>query len=142
MQTEPFENWTLKDTPGKGKGRKWQQPQNFSDPEDAEKPDDDVIRCRSCLYVITKPSDSISIGGGHYHAFANPYGIVFEIGCFKNAIGCRYVGIPTDEFTWFSGYHWRVAVCGGCTEHLGWFFSSTGGDSFNGLIMNRLILPE
>jgi len=72
-------------------------------------------------------------------SFANPHGIVFEIGCFTAVKGCGYVGPPSDEFSWFAGYDWRVAVCFMCLTHLGWFFSSAGKESFHGLILDRLI---
>ncbi|MCU0597708.1 MAG: cereblon family protein [Desulfobacterales bacterium] len=94
--------------------------------------------CRQCLQVITHRSLKIIIHGTHEHTFANPYGIVYEIGCFQSASGCGYVGSPTDEFSWFRGFKWQVAVCASCLTHLGWLFTSSGIDSFIGLILERL----
>lgn len=100
------------------------------------------ILCRDCLYPITRPAERISVQGQHHHTFANPHGIVFEIGCFRNAPGCGYVGAATDEFTWFAGYRWRVCVCAACLTHLGWLFEAASGEAFHGLILDRLIEPS
>jgi hypothetical protein len=96
------------------------------------------LLCRQCLQTITHRSHQIIVNGAHEHTFANPHGIVFEIGCFKSAAGCGYVGRPTDEFTWFKGFMWQIAVCGSCLSHVGWLFTSSSVDSFVGLILDRL----
>jgi len=100
---------------------------------------EEYIRCRQCRNILANPEDRISVQGSHRHTFANPHGIVFEIGCFTAVQGCGHVGPPSDEFSWFSGYLWRVAVCLLCLTHLGWSFSSPGKESFHGLILDRLI---
>jgi hypothetical protein len=101
-----------------------------------------VILCRRCGHLITRPRDRFIKDGSHSHTFANPSGIVFEIGCFSNAEGCGPSGESTDEFTWFRGYKWRLALCRACFVHLGWQFTSLGGASgFWGLILNRLSFP-
>jgi len=97
------------------------------------------IRCRQCRSVIASPEDRIIVQGSHQHTFANPHGIVFEIGCFSAVKGCGHVGPPSAEFSWFAGYSWRVAVCLICLTHLGWFFSSPAKEGFHGLILDRLI---
>ncbi len=104
--------------------------------------DDKFIRCAQCLNRIAKSTDRVVIGGGHHHTFANPHGIVFEIACFSFADGCKYIGPVSDEFTWFKGYGWKIAVCGKCLLHLGWHYTSPGRDSFFGLIINRLIYHQ
>jgi hypothetical protein len=103
-----------------------------------EAPDDEYIYCRQCYRIITKPAEQISVGGAHRHTFANPHGLVYEIGCFKTADGCAYSGSASDEFTWFIGFSWKVAICRTCFTHLGWFFVSANS-SFNGLILDHLI---
>lgn len=100
---------------------------------------EDVIVCRQCRHVITAPMERRDINGAHSHTFANPEGIIFEIICFYNAWGCAYVGPASAEFTWFSGYVWRIAVCANCHVHLGWRFSTSDGRFFHGLITSRLI---
>jgi hypothetical protein len=101
--------------------------------------DGEFILCRQCLNVITSSAERIEVDGSHQHTFANPHGLVFEIGCFRTVIGCGYAGPASDDFTWFAGYSWRVAVCFKCLTHLGWQFTSTGLDRFNGLILDRLV---
>ena len=111
--------------------------------EAAEKaPREEVyILCRQCHQAITRPDERIAMNGSHRHTFANPHGIVFDIGCFRNVRGCGYAGVATDEFTWFPGYSWRACFCTMCLTHLGWMFISGGGDMFHGLILDKLIEP-
>jgi len=104
--------------------------------------DEPFIRCRHCLQNITRPSDRISRDGAHRHTFANPNGIVHEIGCFLSVTGCGYAGSPTFEFTWFAGYSWRIVYCGMCLTHLGWVFQAPVQDSFHGLILKHLAEPD
>jgi len=110
--------------------------------EDPSADEEEYILCRQCRQAITRPAERIAVQGSHRHTFANPHGVVFEIGCFKNIQGCGYAGAATDEFTWFAGYSWRVCFCAMCLTHLGWIFRSTGGDIFHGLILDRLIEPN
>jgi hypothetical protein len=99
------------------------------------------ILCRDCLHPITRPSDRVSIEGRHAHTFANPHGIVFEIGCFRSAPGCGAIGPASSDFTWFAGHRWRVCICAACLTHLGWMFLPAVGDAFYGLILERLREP-
>jgi hypothetical protein len=101
--------------------------------------EDEFILCRQCRQVITRPAERIAMSGSHRHTFANPHGIVYEIGCFRSAQGCGYTGPATDEFSWFKGFSWRIAVCRTCLTHLGWLFISASNVRFNGLILDRLI---
>lgn len=107
-----------------------------------EPEEEEYILCRQCRQAITRPAERITVQGSHQHTFANPHGIVFEIGCFKSAQGCGYAGAPSTEFTWFSGYAWRVCYCTLCLTHLGWIFIADSGDSFHGFILDRLIEPQ
>jgi len=101
-----------------------------------------VILCRRCGHLITRPRNRIIKDGNHRHTFANPSGLVFEIGCFSHAEGCGPSGEPSAEFTWFRGFQWRLALCRACFVHLGWQFTSLGGSAgFWGLILNRLSFP-
>ena len=97
------------------------------------------VLCRQCTQLITTSNEKISVHGSHCHTFANPHGMVFDIGCFRSVIDCGYAGSPSDEFVWFKGFSWRIAVCGMCLTHLGWLFISGGGDNFHGLILNRIV---
>ncbi|HHN65752.1 MAG TPA: hypothetical protein ENK09_10365 [Nitrospirae bacterium] len=100
--------------------------------------DESRIICRHCGNHITSVEEIITVQGSHRHVFTNPAGLVFEIGCFSTADGCLVSGIPTREFTWFSGYSWNYAHCGNCLTHLGWFYQNRDS-SFFGLILERLI---
>ncbi len=100
-----------------------------------------LILCRNCSHAIAHPKDRVERNGVHRHTFANPHGIVYEILCFRAAEGAAASGPATNEFTWFKGYRWRVAVCRACLVHLGWLFIADGGDRFYGLIEDRLIFP-
>jgi hypothetical protein len=109
--------------------------------EAQEPEEEEYILCRQCRQAITRPADRIAVDGSHRHTFANPHGIVYEIGCFKTVRGCGYAGELTDEFSWFAGYSWRVSFCSLCLTHLGWMFVSGAGDIFHGLILDRLLEP-
>ena len=93
--------------------------------------------CKRCGYKITTRSASITVGNAHQHTFANPAGLLFEIGCFQSAPGCLNTGPFTDEFSWFKGYKWRISICGSCLTHVGWMFGSAT-HLFFGLILDRL----
>ncbi len=95
--------------------------------------------CTTCSSPITTEKEAISVNGLHGHVFFNPSGIAFDVRCFQKAPGCRIHGKSTTDFTWFAGYSWQYALCSTCLTHLGWRFHSDTGDSFFGLIANRLI---
>jgi len=115
--------------------------QSLTDAESKEKEDssEEFILCRQCLQIITSKAERIEVEGSHYHTFANPHGIIYDIGCFRSADGCGYVGSYSYEFVWFKGFNWRIAVCKLCLTHLGWLFASQSNESFYGLILNRII---
>ncbi len=99
---------------------------------------DDYIYCAACSNVIGRMADRTQINGDHDHYCANPYGLEFHIGCFRDALGCGIVGAPQAADSWFPGFHWRLANCGDCTHHLGWYFDRSSGEFFYGLILNRI----
>lgn len=99
----------------------------------------EYILCSNCRHIITYPAERIEKIGSHHHTFANPHGIVYEIGCFRSAGGCGYAGPISNEFSWFGGFSWRVAICSQCLTHLGWLFLSSDAERFHGLILDRLL---
>lgn len=103
---------------------------------------DKHLRCRSCGFAIARDDDRIRMLDNHEHTCANPHGIVFHIGCFREAVGAAAIGEETSEDTWFAGYGWRILICARCGTHLGWVFRTRGGDRFCGLILDRLTVPE
>ncbi len=102
-----------------------------------------ALLCKTCGHLITHEHARVTLQGAHQHTFANPHGLVFEIGLFQTAPGCTYEGALTADFSWFAGFQWKIALCGRCLTHLGWLFVS-GTHRINGLILNRLvsILPK
>lgn len=92
--------------------------------------------CAACGARISDTTARIEVSGQHQHTLFNPAGLVFKVACFATAPGCRGVGPFVQEFTWFPGHYWQVAVCATCIEHLGWHFE--GDSSFVGLIEDRI----
>ena len=95
------------------------------------------LRCRICEHVITSENMRVSVEGSFEHIRSNPHGYEFHFECFQNAPGCSLFGTATTEYSWFNGYKWQLAICGGCGEHLGWLFR--GDNNFFGLISVRLV---
>lgn len=98
---------------------------------------DEALVCTSCLNTVTLRDHAVSINGSHTHTFFNPQGIVFELGCFREASGCLVMGEATSEFTWFPDSVWRFALCRKCGIHLGWHYELRESE-FYGLILARL----
>ncbi len=91
----------------------------------------------ACHHPVTHQDERIIVHGDYEHTFTNPQGVVYHIGCFREAAGCAPIGEATTAYTWFKGYAWRIALCASCRAHLGWFFQSADG-YFHGLITSRL----
>ncbi len=96
-----------------------------------------ALFCRPCGYGITGKDQSIEVNGVHEHTLFNPAGVVFHLGCFRNAPGCVQAGPATSEFTWFKGYVWRFSLCRNCGVHLGWQYQQDEARFF-GLILALL----
>jgi len=107
--------------------------------EKATEKDGKRLFCAACRRVITNDTLRIPVDGTVEHTFTNPHGIEFHLACFSAAEGCGQIGVPTEEWTWFPGYFWRLAVCVDCGTHLGWSYQSDAGDAFYGLILDRLL---
>ncbi|KAG9449106.1 hypothetical protein H6P81_009071 [Aristolochia fimbriata] len=87
----------------------------------------DTVRCKSCLSVIAKRSDSLVMSrDGPLNAYANPHGYVHEVMTLNNACGLALAGSPQREHSWFPGYAWTIAYCATCglTTNMGWFFTA------------------
>jgi hypothetical protein len=129
----------LRQQPGPPGGGGAAQPGSAGAPAELTAP---ALLCRDCLHPVTRPEERIEVDGSHRHTFANPHGIVFEIGCFRTAPGCGRVGPRSEEFAWFAGHSWQVGLCAACLVHLGWYFATPGGGNFYGLILERLVEKE
>jgi len=103
--------------------------------------DERWLCCKNCGTSIALVS-AILPEGEMPLVFANPHGVVFELVLLGHAQALRLIGSRTEEFSWFQGYAWRVALCGGCGIHLGWRFEAVRGGSpalFFGLLRSGLV---
>ncbi len=122
----------------KGPSEDYPEPVDLAESDASPETEEIWIACRNCHHRITRPSEQIAINGIHQHTFANPSGVVFEIGCYRSVQGCAMAGPPSSDFAWFAGYTWQIAICAACHNHLGWRFSGKSGGAFFGLILDRL----
>ena len=95
-------------------------------------PEQNPIRCASCGTIVSYREYIIRYAGNSEHVFTNPHGFIFRVGLLQKAPGVFSVGEWTDEFSWFAGFAWRFAVCGGCMTHLGWEYLGTPGGGARG----------
>lgn len=99
------------------------------------------LLCARCGHPVTALGWARDVAGGHHHSFVNPHGYLYRIGCFGLAPGCTPRGEVVAEYTWFPGYAWQIAHCGGCDTHLGWGFVGRA-DRFHGLVLDRLVREQ
>jgi hypothetical protein len=95
------------------------------------------LRCRACGHRLATAARD----GG---AFVNPAGTVHDLLLAARAPGAEALGPITTTATWFDGYGWQLACCGGCGEHVGWCYLATGDaqpDLFFGLRRDALEQP-
>lgn len=93
--------------------------------------------CAWCQNRVANERDRFAIDGKDEFSFSNPEGIRFEIITFAQTLGCRQVGVPTLEHTWFPGHAWSYCLCADCGQHLGWYYS--GQSEFAALIKGRIV---
>ena len=93
--------------------------------------------CLACHHKITSDKETFNYNNQSELSFINPAGYNFNIITFFDAEGCKEVGEPTLEFTWFKDHYWSFAICSRCGNHLGWKYM--GKDSFYGLIRTLLV---
>jgi hypothetical protein len=96
-----------------------------------EKPEHPIL-CASCGTVVSYREHILRYTGISEHVFTNPHGFVFRVGLLREAPGVFSVGDWTEEFSWFTGFAWRFAVCGGCMTHLGWEYLGEPGGKAGG----------
>jgi hypothetical protein len=93
--------------------------------------------CAWCLNRVASEKDRFLHEGKSEFWFRNPDGMRFHIATFSRTIGCRQVGVPTLEHTWFPGHAWSYCLCDRCAMHLGWYYA--GPSEFVGLIWDRIV---
>lgn len=105
-----------------------------------ERSDGVAYYCVRCGAFVTRGRFGIRMNGEHEHVVFNPAGILFRVMCFSDAPGAVAVGNASDQFTWFKGFTWRIALCKGCGVHMGWMYEGTGAPAvFFGLIRPMLV---
>ena len=114
-----------------------QQPQNpdtdeYTETESVDPQSQQALCCAICEYPVTSESYAIPVAGSHLHYRENPQQQRYGFRCFSAAPGCRIIGEPTSEHSWFSGFYWQFAHCRQCGSQLGWYF--VGEYEFYGLI--------
>ncbi len=83
------------------------------------------LRCRRCERVVASADQVFSLPGSPaVGAYANAFGLLREVVAVRDAEGLVLDAISSTELTWFAGYAWRIACCGGCTSHLGWRYEA------------------
>jgi hypothetical protein len=99
---------------------------------------DGWLVCCGCGCRVAQARARIEVNLEHAHAFINPSGVIYRVGCFATAPGVLAWGEPTHYYSWFAGFAWQVAACRGCGEHLGWAYQGSG-PGFVALILDRLV---
>jgi hypothetical protein len=93
--------------------------------------------CAWCHNRVANEEDRFPYNGKDEFTFANPEGTRFEIITFSRTFGCREVGTPTLDHTWFAGYAWSFCQCDRCGQQLGWYYINEL--QFAGLIKGRIV---
>jgi hypothetical protein len=96
------------------------------------------LRCAACGHPLAKERARIEVEGRYVHTFVNPTGHEYTVRCFAEAPGCAGAGDESTFWSWFRGFAWRVALCGGCGAHVGWSFRREAS-LFWGLIAARAV---
>ncbi|MEM1434516.1 MAG: cereblon family protein [Pseudomonadota bacterium] len=105
--------------------------------EDDEPAPQPYVYCARCNAAVADQRAAIAVNGKHRHFCVNPHGFEFDLGCYREALGCAISGQPTHADSWFAGYFWRYANCAECEQHLGWYFER-GDGYFYGLVRDRI----
>ncbi len=102
-----------------------------------------AFQCGACGSLISQSDRLIRINGSNRHLFLNPEGMECDFHTFYSCPGAIALGEATDAYSWFSGYGWRMAFCGQCGQHLGWFYESVSvverPREFWGILVSHLV---
>ncbi|KAG8041068.1 hypothetical protein G9C98_002056 [Cotesia typhae] len=107
-----------------------------------------VFVCKRCGAKVAKQTDVFQMNEeGVQSAYCNPAGAIHEtITLYKAQSLVLDNAPPSSEYSWFPGYQWTIAHCGGCRSHMGWRFTAAQRDlkpqSFWGLTRTSLIWGE
>jgi hypothetical protein len=81
--------------------------------------------CAACAARLAREDWALDARAQGPLVFANPHGKFFELLLVTHVVGAVFERGATIEFTWFSGYAWRIGTCVGCRTHIGWHFEAT-----------------
>lgn len=81
--------------------------------------------CAQCGERLAHESWVLSSAASGPLVFANPHGRFFELLLVSHVLSGIFDRHATSEFTWFSGYAWRIGTCARCGTHIGWHFEAT-----------------
>lgn len=81
--------------------------------------------CAACATRLAREDWALDASARGPLVFANPHGKFFELLLVTHVVGGVFERGATTEFTWFSGYAWRIGACMGCRSHIGWQFEAT-----------------
>lgn len=95
-------------------------------------------RCAACGARLAPERARLEVNGAHEHEFMNPAGLRFRVACFSAAPGCVAEGEPSAVWSWFPGWAWQIALCRGCSAHVGWSFAGSAS-TFHGLVCDRIV---
>ena len=99
-------------------------------------PKEGYVFCLACSHVLAHPQDRLKVAGSHEHIFSNPHGFMHHFACYQEALGCAIEGPSVAADSWFPGYLWRLAMCAGCGQHIGWLFERN--DHFYGILLDKV----
>ncbi|XP_044598142.1 protein cereblon isoform X1 [Cotesia glomerata] len=107
-----------------------------------------VFVCKRCGAKVAKQTDVFQMNEeGVQSAYCNPAGAIHETITLHKAQSLVLDNTPpSSEYSWFPGYQWTIAHCGGCRSHMGWRFTAAQRDlkpqSFWGLTRTSLVWGE
>jgi hypothetical protein len=104
----------------------------------------DTLHCAGCGALIARADDICRVmDRPPRKTYENPHGLLCPILTLARAEGLELDAHTSTMNTWFEGYAWRPAACGGCGLFLGWAFEAVAGEAgpaeFCGLLEERLI---
>ncbi|XP_008558965.1 protein cereblon isoform X2 [Microplitis demolitor] len=107
-----------------------------------------IFVCKRCGAKVARQTDVFQMNEeGVQSAYCNPAGAIHETITLHKAQSLVLDNAPAStEYSWFPGYAWTIAHCGGCRFHMGWRFTATRRDlkpqSFWGLTRTSLAWGE
>ncbi|GBP92305.1 Protein cereblon [Eumeta japonica] len=84
-----------------------------------------VVCCAACGTLVARLEHSFAMSSDGLHAtFCNVGGHLHDVMTVSEATNLVLTGGRSEEFSWFPGYAWSIAVCAVCAAHIGWRFDA------------------